>query len=164
MEYTVNPLDNDLLFTITEPGEYQGVVVKVVDLQLDEEDGITFDFELPVSKAELFHNDKFVELVQEMVGDAVKKSTDALVKQQEDIIKLEEEVGKVLSRFGIEPSEKLFVEQFMEKGYLLMRGKNKLDKESILAVEVSSNTAYDLLDTDDLSEVKMKIYPSVIIN
>lgn len=164
LKYSVSQSTNDnFLITILEDGDYKGVIVNIVDLKFNESGELDFEIELPKNKVELFNDEKFKDEVSLIVGDVVKKSVEEVWKTREAIEKIEETIDKKLEEYQIKREKnKLIVEQFMEKGYLL-RIDNSGETERIMAVDIKNNIQYDMSLEADLRKLANEVYKSNII-
>lgn len=166
LKYSVSQSTNDnFLITILEDGDYKGVIVNIVDLKFNESGELDFEIELPKNKVELFNDEKFKDEVSLIVGDVVKKSVEEVWKTREAIEKIEETIDKKLEEYQIKREKnKLIVEQFMEKGYLL-RIDNSGETERIMAVDIKNNIQYDMSLEADLRKLANEVYkPNIILN
>ena len=120
LQYVVSQSDKDNFIITLMEGDYKGTAVKIVNLKMAEDGTMDFEIELPKNKTELFTNDAFKEEISEVVGDVIKKSIEAVYKSQEELSEIETEVGKILEENNVKRDEnKLLIETFMSKGYLL---------------------------------------------
>lgn len=166
MKYVVTQSDNDnFIITVLEEGKYKGVAVKIVDLKFDEKGFIDFEMELPTTRTELFTDDEFKEAVGEMVGDVVKKSVESVWATQDELTDIETTVGKMLDEKKVNRSkDRLLVEQFMEKGFLLKRDKTDDNKKKFVAIDVKNNKSYDLEEENDFDIVRRAVFCDIIVN
>ena len=166
MKYVVTQSDGDnFIITIIEDGKYKGVAVKIVDLKFDEKGFIDFEMEVPSTKTELFTDDEFKEIVGEMVGDVVKKSVEKMWETQEELKAIEESVGKMLDDKNVKRnSDRLLVEQFMEKGFLLKSEKADDGSRKFVAIDVKNNKSYNLEVEGDFDIVRRAVFSDIIVN
>lgn len=166
MKYVVTQSDGDnFIITVLEEGKYKGVAVKIVDLKFDEKGFIDFEMELPQARTELFTDDDFKESVGEMVGDVVKKSVEKIWETQQDLTDIETNVGKMLDDKNVTRSnDRLLVEQFMEKGFLLKSEKTDDGKKKYVAIDVKNNKSYSLEEETDFDIVRRAVFSDIIVN
>lgn len=166
MKYVVTQSDGDnFIITVLEEGKYKGVAVKIVDLKFDEKGFIDFEMELPQARTELFTDDDFKEAVGEMVGDVVKKSVQKIWETQQDLTDIETTVGKMLDDKNVTRSnDRLLVEQFMEKGFLLKSEKTDDGKKKYVAIDVKNNKSYSLEEETDFDIVRRAVFSDIIVN
>lgn len=164
LQYVVSQSDNEnFIITIME-GDYKGVAVKIVNLQMEETGELNFEIELPSNKTELFNDKTFEDEIGIIVGDVVKKSINAIYETQEDLTKIEEFVGKIIKDKNINRDEsKLLIETFMEKGYLLKINKEE-DGDKFVAIDIHTNETFNLENNDDFEKVRQKVFPTIILN
>jgi len=164
LQYVVSQSDNDnFIITIME-GEYKGVAIKIVDLEMDETGEMNFEMELPSNKAELFKDETFKNEISVIVGDVVKKSINALYKTQEELVKIEENVSKILKEHNVERDENtLLIEIFMEKGFLL-KMETEGEEEKYVAIDIHTNEVFDLSKEEDFEKVRQKVFSKIILN
>lgn len=166
MKYVVTQSDDDnFIITILEEGEYKGVAVKIVDLKFDEKGYVDFEMELPSTRTDLFTNDEFKEQVGEMVGDVVKKSVEKMWETQNELALIETKVGDLLEKKHVKRNpDKLLVEQFMEKGFLLKTEKADNGEKHFVAIDVKQNKSYNLELDSDFDIVRRMVFSDIIIN
>lgn len=166
MKYVVTQSDGDnFIITILEEGKYKGVAVKIVDLKFDEKGFIDFEMELPQTRTDLFTDDDFKDAVGEMVGDVVKKSVEKIWETQEELKAIEETVGKMLDDKNVKRnSDRLLVEQFMEKGFLLKSEKVDDGSRKFIAIDVKNNKSYNLEEEGDFDIVRRAVFSDIIVN
>ena len=166
MKYVVTQSDGDnFIITVLEEGKYKGVAVKIVDLKFDEKGFIDFEMELPTTRTELFTDDEFKEAVGEMVGDVVKKSVEKVWETQQELADIEETVGKMLDDKKVNRSkDRLLVEQFMEKGFLLKSEKVDDGTKKYIAIDVKNNKSYNLEEENDFDIVRRAVFCDIIVN
>lgn len=166
MKYVVTQSDDDnFIITILEEGKYKGIAVKVVDLKFDEKGYIDFEMELPTTRTELFEDDAFKEAVGEMVGDVVKKSVEAMYATQAEVTLIETKVGEILDKKNVKRnSDRLLVEQFMEKGFLLKTETADNGNKQFIAIDVKNNKTYNLEQDDDFDVVRRAVFSDIIVN
>ena len=162
LEYTVNYTnEEDLIITILE-GKYKSVVAKIVDLKIDESGHPTFELELPSTKTDLFNDEVFINEIQMIVGDVLKKSIDFLWNTQEELIEINNKMCDLLMNKNVLLSdEQTELERCMTKGVLL-----KLDetKEKVIAIDMSENKEYDLSNDGDFEYIRRKVYTNINLN
>lgn len=166
MEYVVTQSDGDnFIITVLEQGKYKGVAVKIVDLKFDEKGYIDFEMELPSTRTELFTDEEFKEQIGEMVGDVVKKSVERIWETQNELALIEEKVGKMLDDKNVKRnSDKLLVEQFMEKGFLLKTETADNGEKHFVAIDVKQNKSYNLELDSDFDIVRKSVFSDIIVN
>ena len=166
MKYVVTQSDGDnFIITVLEEGKYKGVAVKVVDLKFDEKGFIDFEMELPTTHTDLFSDEEFKEQVGEMVGDVVKKSVEKVWETQNELKTIEETVGKLLDDKNVKRgTDRLLVEQFMEKGFLLKTDKADDGSKLFVAIDVKNNKLYNLENESDFEVVRKAVFSDIIIN
>lgn len=160
LEYNVTQTqDENLLITIIDT-KYKGVVAKVVDLKFEENGEPTFELELPSTKTHLFDDEDFINNIQEIVGDIIRKSVDFIWNTQEELIEINEQMLELLKLKNISVSTDITeIERMMLKGFLLRKEDNNL-----YAVDMSENKEYDLANDDDFEFIRQKIYSNIILN
>lgn len=166
IKYVVTQSDGDnFIITVLEEGKYKGVAVKIVDLKFDEKGFIDFEMELPTTRTELFTDDEFKESVGEMVGDVVKKSVEKVWETQEELKDIEETVGKMLDDKKVNRSkDRLLVEQFMEKGFLLKSEKVDNGTKKYIAIDVKNTKSYNLEEENDFDIIRRAVFCDIIVN
>ena len=166
MKYAVTQSDGDnFIITILEDGKYKGIAVKITDLKFDEKGFIDFEIELPTNHTDLFEDEDFRDQVGEMVGDVVKKSVEQIWNTQEELKNIEESVGKLLDEKNVNRSkDRLLVEQFMEKGFLLKSEKADDGSKKYIAIDVKNNKVYSLEEPNDFDTVRRAVFSDIILN
>lgn len=148
---------------IIEIEGYEGVYVKVEDIEFNAEDGVPeFNIELPEDKKEYFSNEEFIEKVQDAVGDVIVKATRATWDEslKNAMNMLEERVRKAFEPYGYKPDEgKTFIEMFGEKGYVISLD----DQDKLLAMKVENGKTYYFDMTEQLSFLKKELSGKGII-
>lgn len=164
LQYVVSQSDKDnFIITIME-GDYKGVAVKIVNLQMEETGELDFEIELPSNKTELFKDKTFEDEISMIVGDVVKKSINAIYDTQDELIKIEETVGKIINDKNVRRDEsKLLIETFMEKGYLLKINKEE-DGDKFVAIDIHTNETFNLENDDDFEKIRQKVFPNIVLN
>lgn len=164
LQYVVSQSDKDnFIITIME-GDYKGVAVKIVNLQMEETGELDFEIELPSNKTELFKDKTFEDEISMIVGDVVKKSINAIYNTQDELIKIEETVGKIINDKNVRRDEsKLLIETFMEKGYLLKINKEE-DGDKFVAIDIHTNETFNLENDDDFEKIRQKVFPNIVLN
>jgi outer membrane protein assembly factor BamA len=126
---------------------------------------IDFEMELPSTKTELFTDEEFKEQVGEMGGDVVKKSVEKIWETQNELALIEEKVGKMLDDKNVKrKSDKLLVEQFMEKGFLLKTETDDNGEKHFVAIDVKQNKSYNLELDSDFDIVRKSVFSDIIVN
>jgi hypothetical protein len=164
MEYILSQLTDtdDFIITITA-GEYMGTAVKITDLKYNA-DGFDFEIELPKNKSHLFEDEKFKDEISMTVGDIVRKSIENIWTTQEKMIDMEESVRELLdTKMVVYDKEKLLLEQFMEKGYLL-KTEELDDCIKYIAINVKDNKKYDLNVASDFEVIRREVFTNIILN
>ena len=166
MKYVVSQSDGDnFIITILEEGKYKGIAVKITDLKFDEKGFIDFEIELPTTHTDLFEDEDFREKVGEMVGDVVKKSIEQIWNTQEELKNIEETVGKLLDEKNVKRnSDRLLVEQFMEKGFLLKTETADNGNKEFVAINIKENKSYNLGLDEDFDIVRRAVFSDIIVN
>ena len=166
MQYVVTQSDNDnFIITVLEEGKYKGVAVKIVDLKFDEKGYIDFEMELPSTRTELFTDEEFKESVGEMVGDVVKKSVEKMWETQNELALIEQKVGEMLDKKNVKRnSDRLLVEQFMEKGFLLKTETADNGNKEFVAINIKENKSYNLGLDEDFDIVRRAVFSDIIVN
>lgn len=148
---------------VIELDDYKGVYVKIEDIQFDPETNEpTFQLQLPEGKTEYFQDEKFIDAVQEAVGDVIVKATRAT--WDESMVKalemLEEKVVKVYEPYGFKPEEgKSFIQMFGEKGYVISLD----DNDRLCAMKVENGKTYYFDMPEQLSFLKKELTGKGII-
>lgn len=148
---------------VIELDDYKGVYVKIEDIQFDPETNEpTFQLQLPEGKTEYFQDEKFIEAVQDAVGDVIVKATRAT--WDESMVKalqmLEEKVIKVYEPYGFKPEEgKSFIQMFGEKGYVISLD----DNDRLCAMKVENGKTYYFDIPEQLSFLKKELTGKGII-
>lgn len=166
LKYVVTQSEgDDFIITILEEGQYKGVAVKITDLKFDENGYIDFEIELPTTHTELFKDDAFRDQVGEMVGDVVKKSVEKIWETQNELKSIEENVGKLLDSKNVKRrDDRLLVEQFMEKGFLLKSETADDGSKKYVAIDVKANKVYSLEEDSDFEVVRKAVFSNIILN
>jgi len=142
---------------------YEGVYVKIEDLKFDEQTNEpTFQIQLPVGKTDYFNDEKFIEAVQEAVGDVIVTATRATWDEatMKALGMLEERVVKAFEPYGFKPDEgKSFIQMFGEKGYIVSLD----DNDRLLAMNVENKKTYYFDMTEQLSFLKKELTGKGII-
>ena len=155
---------DDFLVTILEDNDYKGVIVKIVDLKFGEDGTLDFEMEVPKNKVELFEDEKFKEEIGIIVGDVFKRSVEGIYKTQQQVTQLEEYVGNKLKEKNIEyEKDKLLIEQFMAKGFLLKLDKTENNEDKYVAIDIKTNIPYDLGSETDFEKVTSVVFRKDII-
>lgn len=164
-KFDVRTFGNDFIITVLEEGKYLGTPVKIVNLhfsETDEKHEPEFEIELPKNKTELFKDNEFLDMISEMVGELISKSTDALLKSQTELMEIEVKVGDLLKKNNVKYDEnKLLVEQFMAKDFILHKDK---EKDVYLATDVKTNESFDLSNPEQFELVRQKVFPNIILS
>jgi hypothetical protein len=161
LEYSVSQTpDEQFVITLLE-GVYKGVVVKIVDLAIEEDGFPSFEMELPSSKTELFKDDDFINEVQLIVGDILKKSIDFIWNTQEDLIQIETRTREILKnkRIPYDLGDSTIVEKSMLNGYVLV-----LKGDTVVANKMSDNSELDLSNDSDIETFRRNVLSSIILN
>jgi hypothetical protein len=161
LEYSVSQTpDEQFVITLLE-GSYKGVVVKIVDLAIEEDGFPSFEMELPSSKTELFKDDDFINEVQLIVGDILKKSIDFIWNTQEDLIQIETRTQEILKnkRIPYDLGDSTIVEKSMLNGYVLV-----LKGDTVVANKMSDNSELDLSNDSDVETFRRNVLSSIILN
>ena len=164
MEYILSQLTetDDFIITIVS-GQYKGTAVKITDLKYNE-DGFDFEIELPKNKSHLFEDENFKDEISKVVGDVVKKSIENIWTTQEKIIEMEEAVKKILDvKMVTYDANRLLLEQFMEKGYLL-RAEELDDCIKYIAVNIKDGKKLDLNQASDFEIIRRDVFTNIILN
>ena len=166
LKYVVTQSEgDDFIITVLEEGKYKGVAVKITDLKFDENGYIDFEIELPTTHTDLFKDDDFREQVGEMVGDVVKKSVEKIWETQNELKSIEENVGKLLDSKNVKRrDDRLLVEQFMEKGFLLKSETADDGSKKYVAIDVKENKVYSLEEDSDFEVVRKAVFSNIILN
>lgn len=161
LEYSVSQTpDEQFVITLLE-GSYKGVVVKIVDLAIEEDGFPSFEMELPSSKTELFKDNDFINEVQLIVGDILKKSIDFIWNTQEDLIQIETRTREILKnkRISYDLGDSTIVEKSMMNGYVLV-----LKGDTVVANKMSDNSELDLSNDSDIETFRRNVLSSIILN
>jgi len=165
LQYVVSQSDGDNFIITVMDGEQKGTAVRITNLQMQEDGTMDFEMELPSNKTELFKDEKFREEISEIVGDIIKKSIEAVYKTQEELSEIETEVSKILKEHNVNRDEnKLLIETFMEKGYLLKIEEDDTKAHHYVAIDIKDNTVYNLAIKDEFEKVRQKVFPNIILN
>lgn len=164
MEYILSQMtdSDDFIITIYS-GLYKGTAVKITDLRYNE-DGFDFEIELPKTKTHLFEDETFKDEISKIVGDVVKKSIENIWTTQEKVITMEDEVKKLLDvKMVSYDADKLLIEQFMEKGYLL-KMEELDDCVKYIAVNIKDGKKLDLNVPSDFEIIRRDVFTNIILN
>ena len=148
---------------VIELDDYKGVYVKIEDIQFDPETNEpTFQLQLPEGKTEYFQDEKFIDAVQEAVGDVIVKATRATWDESmaKALEMLEEKVKEVYAPYGFKPEEgKSFIQMFGEKGYVVSLD----DNDRLCAMKVENGKTYYFDMPEQLSFLKKELTGKGII-
>ena len=163
VKYKYISKDNETNSFIIEIEGYEGVYVKIEDIQFDPKTNEpTFQIQLPQDKTEYFDNEKFINNVQDAVGDVIVQATRATYNEaMNNALKmLEKRVIKAYEPYGYKPDEgKSFIQMFGEKGYVI-----SLDEDdNLLAMKVENGKTYYFNKVEQLSFLKKELSGKGII-
>lgn len=165
LKYSVSQSSGDnFLVTILEEGKYKGVICNIVDLKFEQDGTLDFEIELPKNKVELFEDEEFKEEISVIVGDVFKKAVEGIYNTQDQMTKIEEHITKKLEENNIQKNnDRMIIEQFMEKGFLLKIDKTEDGKEKYVAVDIKTNIPYDMDAEPDFEKVTSVVFRKDIV-
>lgn len=153
LEYNIlNYDENDGIIISITSEKYMGAIFKIINLQLDEQNNFTFSLELAKKNESLFKDNDFLNEVQLIVGDIVKKSVNNIWGEVENIVKKNIILTDRLKDYGIDISlDRTPIEFFMKHGLLLDYDE---ENDKVIIIKISNGNKIDIDNADELFKIK----------
>ena len=153
LEYNIlNYDENDGIIISITSEKYMGAIFKIIDLQLDEQNNFTFSLELAKKNESLFKDNDFLNEVQLIVGDIVKRSVNNIWGEAENIVKKNIILTDRLKDYGIDISlDTTPIEFFMKHGLLLDYDE---ENDKVIIIKISNGNKIDIDNADELFKIK----------
>ena len=152
--------DTIIVQLLDEP--FKGTIAKIGNIAWNEQGEAEFDMELPESKVELYKNDDFCNIIQDVVGDIIRKSVNMVWSESAKAVltDLNDRVAEAFKPYKYSaPEGSSFIEMFGQKGYVISED----DEDRLTAVNLSNNKTYYFDNAEQLAFLKKEISGSGII-
>lgn len=157
-----NSDDAESILIQLEDKQFEKVIAKISNIELNKQGELEFEMELPKGMSEYYVSEPFCQLVQEAVGDMVKKSIEIrfTILQQQMLSEYEQRIREAFKPYNYNPDEgKTFIEMFGNKGYVIVEDNSG----RLTAQNTANNKTYYFDMPDQLAYLKKELSGSGII-